>query len=180
LKADPSLTDTWRARYAGLGPGLKLGISWRGGHVPEIRNRRSTRLEQWAETLRIPGMHVINLQYGDTAGEIRQAEGEFDIRIHDWEDSNPLQDLDQFAAKIAALDLVVSVDNATVHMAGAVGVPVWVLQPFSPDWRWLIDREDSHWYPGLRQIRQPGADDWAAVFGQVTQELTRLAHANIC
>lgn len=177
LKADPALVEMWRSRYAGMGPGLKTGISWRGGYVPEIKKRRSTTLDQWIGALRIPGIHVINLQYGDTADEIHRL-GEQGVHIRDWADSDPLKDLDHFAAKIAALDLVVSVDNATVHMAGALGVPVWVLQPYSPDWRWMIDREDCCWYPSLRQIRQPCPDDWATVFAKVAQELAQLIHAH--
>ena len=69
------------------------------------------------------------------------------LAIHDWEDADPLEDLDNFAAQIASLDLVISVDNSTVHMAGALGKPVWVLLSYVPDWRWMLTRDDSPWYP---------------------------------
>ena len=94
--------------------------------------------------------------------------------IYDWTDADPLQDLDNFAAQIAALDLVISVDNATVHMAGALGVPVWTLLPYSPNWRWMLDREDTPWYPAMRLFRQPAFGDWETVMKKVSQELRKM------
>ena len=86
-----------------------------------------------------------------------------------------LNDFSDTAALIENLDLVISVDNVTVHMAGALGVPVWILQPFMPEWRWLLDREDSYWYPSARQFRQRQAGCWADVLGRVAAALqTRI------
>ena len=76
------------------------------------------------------------------------------------------------AAQVAAMDLVISIDNSTVHMAGALGVPVWVLLPYAPNWRWLLDREDSPWYPSALLIRQPRADSWDLVIETVRQRLS--------
>jgi hypothetical protein len=170
LKPDPALLKQWAERYAPLGQGIKVGISWRGGHISQA-HKRSTTLDQWQDILRTSGIQWINLQYGSPAQEINVVHEQFGITIHDWEDADPLTNLDDFAAQIAALDLVISVDNSTVHMAGALGVPVWVLQPYSADWRWLLEREDSHWYPSVRQIRQPARGDWASVLRNAEQQL---------
>ena len=76
-----------------------------------------------------------------------------------------------FAAQIAAMDLVITIDNSTAHLAGALGIPVWVLLPFAPDWRWLLDREDCPWYPAMRLFRQPEPGDWQSVVERVRNSL---------
>ena len=119
-------------------------------------------------------MHFINLQYGDCVTGIEQVRRQYGVQIHDWDDSDPLSDLYDFVAQVAALDLVISVDNATVHVAAALGAPVWVLQPFAPEWRWLAEGEGSYWYPAVRQFRQSTPGDWQPVFNQVTSELETL------
>ena len=131
-------------------------------------------LEQWTDVFFLSGCHFINLQYGDCEKELREARDKLNVTIEDWEDADPLRDLDNFAAQISALDLVISVDNSTVHMAGALGKPVWVLLPFSPDWRWMLNREDSPWYPTVRLFRQPSPGDWGSVIAKIREELLRL------
>ena len=84
-----------------------------------------------------------------------------------------LADFDDTAAVMALADLVISVDTAVVHLAGAMGRPVWVLLPFQPDWRWLLDRDDSPWYPTVRLFRQPKPGDWDSVIARVKDELSR-------
>ena len=93
------------------------------------------------------------------------------IKVHDWPESNPLDNLDDFAAQLEALDLVISIDNSTVHFAAAVGTPTWVLLPLVPEFRWLLEREDSIWYPNLRLIRQSTLNDWDSVFARVKEAL---------
>jgi ADP-heptose:LPS heptosyltransferase len=82
-----------------------------------------------------------------------------------------LSDLDTFAAQIAAMDLVITIDNSTAHLAGALGVPVWALLPFAPDWRWLLDREDCLWYPTMRLFRQMEPGNWQSVVERVRSSL---------
>ena len=86
-------------------------------------------------------------------------------------DVDQLSDMDLFAAQVAAMDLVITIDNSTAHLAGALGVPVWVLLPFAPDWRWMLDREDSPWYPTMRLFRQPRPSDWRSVVEKVSSGL---------
>jgi ADP-heptose:LPS heptosyltransferase len=157
-----------------LPDGLRVGISWKGGKDPRERKIRSIRLKQWEEILLLKGITFINLQYGASEEEITEVSESLYVKIYNWEDADPLKDLDYFAAQISALDLVISVDNVTVHMAGALGVPVWTLLPYSPNWRWMLDREDTPWYPSMRLFRQPAFGDWETVMTTVCQELYNL------
>jgi tetratricopeptide (TPR) repeat protein len=171
LVSDEEKVGEWKSRYRELGAGLKVGVSWRGGSTPDVIRVRSTNLTQWADLFAISGVHFINLQYGDCREELKKAEEDLGVRICDWEDADPLKDLDGFAAQIAALDLVLSTDNATVHMAGALGVPVWVLLPRICDWRWMQDFEDTPWYETVRLFRQDKPGEWEGVFERVKQHL---------
>jgi len=89
--------------------------------------------------------------------------------------SNQLGDFADTAAAIAQLDLVITVDTAVAHLAGALNHPVWVLLPFSPEWRWMLGREDSPWYPSMRLFRQDNPSDWTGVFAQIAEALRALA-----
>ncbi|HMK49339.1 MAG TPA: tetratricopeptide repeat protein [Thermodesulfovibrionales bacterium] len=171
LVPDSSKVALWQGRFKELGPGLKVGISWRGGSKASEKLLRSTNLDQWQTLLSIPGAHFINLQYGDCSQELKKAKEELGATIHHWEDADPLKDLDGFAAQIAALDLVISVDNATVHMAGAVGILTWALIPFVCDWRWMRNFEDTPWYKTVRLFRQSSAADWGPVFESLVANL---------
>jgi tetratricopeptide (TPR) repeat protein len=171
LIPDPLKVEQWRTRFAALGAGPKIGISWRGGGKASEKRLRSTVLEQWAALFSVLGVHFINLQYGACSGELREAKEKSGLTIHDWKDADPLKDLDGFAAQISALDLVISVDNATVHMTGALGVPVWTLLPFACDWRWMRGYEDTPWYRTARLFRQRSQGDWDTVFGRAASNL---------
>lgn len=173
LFADIKKVDRWSERYKNLGEGLKVGVSWRGG-MGYVRRVRSTTLDQWANLFSIPGIQYINLQYGDCAAELKETQEKLDITIHYWEDADPLKDLDGFAAKIAALDLVISVDNSTVHLTGALGVPVWTLLPSVCDWRWMLKFEDTPWYHTMRLFRQKNPKNWDEVFDQVANTLKNM------
>jgi ADP-heptose:LPS heptosyltransferase len=87
-----------------------------------------------------------------------------------------LQDFEDTAAILMLADLLISVDSSPVHLAGALGRPVWMMLPFVPDWRWLLDRADSPWYPSLRIFRQPAVGDWSAVTQAIARELRTFAH----
>jgi Flp pilus assembly protein TadD len=168
LRAAPAHVKKWADRYAGLPGRTKIGISWRGGNDARTRMARSIALADWLPVLECADAAFVNLQYGEHTEEIAALAGR--VRLHHWPDADPLSDLDDFAAQIAALDLVISVDNTTVHMAGALGVPVWTLLPVAPDWRWVQNAEDSPWYPSMRLFHQTRHGEWLPV-------IQRVAHA---
>ncbi len=171
LRADAAATERLRERYRARVAGRRLvGLSWRGGsRGPDAE--RSTALEEWASILRLSGFGFVSLQYGDAAAEIEQLAALGVEVLHDPA-IDPLADLDALAAQTAAMDLVISVDNSTAHMAGALGRPVWILLPFVPNWRWRIAGERSHWYPSARLFRQNRAGDWNAVLESVRAALS--------
>jgi len=171
LIPDNQRVKVWQNRLRELGDGLNVGISWHGGSKSTVRRTRSTTLDQWNSIFSLPGINFINLQYGDCAEELRAVKEKSGLTIHDWADADPLKDLEGFAAQIAALDLVISVDNAAVHMAGALGVPVWVLLPFVSDWRWMLNFEDTPWYRSVKLFRQGNLGDWNGVFKRLGSNL---------
>ena len=177
LIPEESKVEEWTKRYRELGEGINVGISWRGGSSPDVIRVRSMELDQWADLFSVERVHFINLQYADFREELVRAEDTLRVKIHDWEDANPLTDLDGFAAKIAALDLVISVDNSTVHLSGALGSPVWVLLPYVCEWRWMQDFQDTPWYERVRLFRQDKPGDWDVVFERVLIVLSESAAA---
>lgn len=174
LMADVQAIEKWKSRFEALGDGLKIGISWRGGHVSNTKIKRSIGLDQWGEIFNQPGVTFVNLQYGECASELQKVYDLFGVAVNDWDDSDPLVNMDDFAAKIKALDLVVSIDNSTVHLAGALGVNTYLLQPYSPDWRWLLGAQNSYWYASIRQYRQSTIGQWDNVMVEVCNDLAQL------
>lgn len=163
LRAEADAVAAWRAR---LGDGLKVGVVWAGnpGHAND-RNR-SLPLAALAPLLRTSGVRFFSLQKEPRPGD-RETLTELGVT-----DLGP--DLDDFtdtAAALAVLDLLVTVDTAVAHLAGALGRPVWLLLPFLPDWRWMTGRPDSLWYPTMRLFRQVQRGDWATVIEHVTDTL---------
>ncbi len=179
LTVDPQLHEMWRRRLNSLGDGLKIGISWRAGGKPIESRKRTVPLDRWRDIFTVPGARFVNLQYGDASAEIAAAQAKFGVEIHDWEDGDPLVDVDSFAAKIAALDLVISVGNATVHLAGAVGTEAWTLLPMIPSWRWMAAGEESPWYGAVRLYRQPGHGQWRPVLNRVARMLRERTGAGM-
>ena len=137
----------------------KVGIVWAGSPDNDNDRQRSCPFAAFAPLLEVPGIAFFSLQKGDRSVEIQAANNVVDLSEH-------LRDFADTAAVIAQLDLVITVDTAVSHLAGALGKPVWVLLSFAPDWRWLRDRLDSPWYPTARLFRQPRSGDWATVIEQ--------------
>lgn len=163
--------NRWRDRLAGGSDGLRVGLVWAGN--PRHRNdrNRSLPLAALRPLLAVPGVRFVSLQTGDRRGEVASLPGE---AIEDPVDG--LRDFADTGAILANLDLLITVDTAIVHLAGAMGVPAWLLLPYAPDWRWLLDRADSPWYPSLRLFRQPRPGDWATSLGTVAAVLKALAN----
>ena len=174
LTVDPALLETWRQRLSQHG-GLKIGISWRAGGKANEGRKRTIELLDWRDILSVANVTFINLQYGDTVDDLAQVQQELGARILDWEQGDPLVDMDSYAAKIAALDLVISVGNAAVHLAGAVGTPAWTLLPRLPSWRWMVTGDDSPWYPSVKLFRQPRRREWEPVLAQIAARLHEVA-----
>jgi hypothetical protein len=172
LRPDASQVAKWRSSFARLGSALKVGLSWHGGRDVETRRRRSIALELWEPVFRVPGVRFVNLQYGPAAADAAEARRRFGISLDDGTDCDPLLDLDNFAAKMAALDLVISVDNSTAHLAAAIGQKVWTLLPFAPDWRWMLEGEGTPWYSTMRLLRCHGLDQWSELLQRTARRLT--------
>jgi hypothetical protein len=117
---------------------------------------------------RIPGVQIYGLQKGPASSQVEEFSNPISLDNYGKE----FEDFSDTAAMISALDLVVSVDTAVAHLAGAMGKPVWVLLPFHADWRWMLNREDSPWYPSMRLFRQNKTGDWDDVFQRVADELS--------
>jgi Tfp pilus assembly protein PilF len=165
LRADPARAEDWQAR---LGPktGPRIGLVWSGSAGHEKDRRRSLPLAEFAK-LAAGQAQFISLQKEVRAADQPVLAQRGDIARH----GETLGDFADTAALVANLDLVVSVDTSVAHLAGAMGKPVWLLLPFTPDWRWLLGREDSPWYPSARLFRQSRAGDWEGVIQRVAQAL---------
>jgi hypothetical protein len=164
LSVDPARGQEWHRRLGARPPGeRRIGIVWAGRAEYLNDRRRSTRLAEWAPVLAVPGVRWFSLQKGPAVAQI--AEMGASAAITDLSDE--LHTFADTAAAMAALDLIITVDTAATHLAGALGRPVWTLLPFSPDFRWLLGREDSPWYPTMRLFRQPAPGKWAEVFERV-------------
>ncbi len=157
----------WGERLAAVGDTIRIGLRWKGNPQQMVDAARSCPLALFEVLAGIPRVTWVSLHNEPLEAEERasaQRLGLVDV-------SAELRDFDDTAALIANLDLVVSVDTAVLHLAGAMGRPAWALLPFSPDWRWLLDREDSVWYPTLRLFRQQRPDDWEPVLERVAAQL---------
>lgn len=165
LPTDPAARQDWRRRLAALGTGLKVGIAWRGGNTPRTRQARSVPLAVLEPLFSRSGLRLISLQYGDCDREIADAPEAVRGGLIRFPDLDPLRDLEGMFALMAELDLVISVDNSTVHFGGALGVTTWMLAPALTDWRWPAEGSDSRWYDSVRLFRQPPGEraDWAPV-----------------
>jgi hypothetical protein len=176
LTPDPPAAKHWRERLRGR-PGLKVGLVWSGGQRPEqpgaaaIDRRRSVTLAAMAPLAEVPGITFISLQKGPPAAQAAAPPSGMTI----LDITAELDDFADTAALMDDLDLVISVDTSVAHLAGALGKPVWLLNRFDTCWRWLLDRDDSPWYPTLRQFRQPAPGDWASVMRAIRDALHAMA-----
>jgi len=169
LQADAEDAGRWQQRLADQGPIMKVGLAWAGSPTHKNDRNRSIKLAGLAPLGQMPGVRFVSLQKGNAAAESKTPPAGMDFV--DW--TEELHDFADTAALIANLDLVIAVDTAVVHLAGAMGKPVWTLLPFVPDWRWLLEREDSPWYPTMRLFRQSSWGDWDSVITRVVEALSQ-------
>ena len=163
LRVSEGLREKWAAHLSAEA-GLKVGLAWAGNPANRRDHKRSIRAELLAPLERVPGVRWFSLQKNPPDGmpplPITDVAGDFP----------------NTAAAIECLDLVISVDSAMAHLTGALGKPVWTLLPFVPDWRWLLEREDTPWYPSMRLFRQSRAGDWQEVLERIAAAIAGLIH----
>jgi hypothetical protein len=155
-----------------LGPGLKIGFSWQGGTVNTRSRLRSIPLDEWLPLLRQPGTRFISLQYGNVAPAIATLGQLGGSEVVHWQES--IDDYDETAALVSALDLTISVCTSVIHLAGALGRPVLVLAPVGPEWRYGIAGHDMAWYPSVRIFRQRAFGEWRPVIDDVAHHLGEI------
>jgi tetratricopeptide (TPR) repeat protein len=173
LSADAARVERWRERLAGP-PALKVGIAWQGNPKHKRDRDRSFPLVNFERLAAIHGVRLFNLQKGFGADQIRELAGRFPlVELGDELDPDPLEIRDT-PAVMMGLDLVITPDSMLAHLAGALGIPVWIALPFSPDWRWLLGRDDSPWYPTARLFRQREPGRWDLVFDRIARALEEL------
>jgi tetratricopeptide (TPR) repeat protein len=165
LAPEPALAARWKGRIESQKPAFNVGLVWAGSPKNHLDRRRSIAFDQVCNLAAVPGVRFFSLQKG-APGIVTAPPG---MTFIDW--TSELQDFDDTAALIANLDLVIAVDTAVAHLAGAMGKPVWVMVPFLPDWRWMLNRSDSPWYPTMRLFRQSSHGDWPGVIAAVAQAL---------
>lgn len=166
LRAVDADIARWREALQSDVGTFKVGLVWAGNKLHLNDHNRSISLSALAP-LAQPGVTFYSLQKGESASMIRSAPQGLNLR----EPPTPLGDFADTAALMMNLDLVISVDTSVVHLAGAIGRPVWVMLPFDPDWRWLLARSDSPWYPTMRLFRQPSPGDWTHVIAAIAESL---------
>jgi hypothetical protein len=160
----------WHERVAS--PKLRVGLAWSGSPAYLKDRSRSIAFSRLTRLLDVPGIQFVSLYRDqDLRSEDRESLCREPRVIHFGQEQ---KDLGDAAALISSLDLAISVDTSLAHLAGALGRPVWILLAFSPDWRWMLQREDSSWYPTARLFRQPTNGDWDSVIEQVGRALVQL------
>jgi Flp pilus assembly protein TadD len=169
LRANPDLVARWRVFFQS-DANLKVGICWAGRPTHTNDHNRTTTLDSFAPLADVPGVTYYSLQKGPAAAQAgRPPAG---MRLIDM--SPRLENFDITAAMICNLDLLITVDTSLAHLAGAMGRPIWNLLPFCPDWRWMLNRPDTPWYPTMRLIRLPKRGDWQSAIMEAKLALRDL------
>jgi tetratricopeptide (TPR) repeat protein/GT2 family glycosyltransferase len=169
IHADPEKVEYWRNKLSG--DDFKVGIVWAGSPEHGNDRYRSCSLKFFEPLTKIEGVQLYGLQKGRAAGQMEEYTGTINvINI-----SQHFDDFTETAAAIQNLDLIISVDTSVLHLAGAMGKPAWALLPYAPEWRWMLERQDSPWYPTMRLFRQKQWGQWKPVFESIGRELRILA-----
>jgi hypothetical protein len=172
LSAEKALIARWKKKIAGRG--FKIGIAWQGAPAGAIDQGRSIPLAEFVPLSRLPGVRLISLQKTHGLDQLAGLPADSTIEIlSDGFDEGGDAFVDT-AAIMSNLDLIITSDTSIAHLAGALGRPTWVALKYVPDWRWLLNRDDSPWYPTLRLFRQQTPGDWNFVFAKIAQELRSL------
>ena len=168
LFPEPNLVELWRNKLNPAGTELKIAINWAGNPAYKGDRTRSISLQRLAPLARARGAIFYSVQKGAAAAQVNQSPT--GLRLVDLS-----PDFDNTAAIMSLMDLVITTDTSMAHLAGALGRPTWVMLQFVADWRWMLDRGDSPWYPSMRLFRQPAIGDWDGVVEEVAQALAARA-----
>ncbi len=158
LRPDPRKVERFRQKYSALASGRRIvGLSWRSQNAL-VGHEKSAEILGWGDVLQVPGVWWVNLQYGDCAADLAAVKAKLGVDVYQDAEVDPMGDLDDFFAQVAALDLLVSTSNTAVHVAGSQNVPTWIILPKvgGTMWYWFLDRSDSPWYPSVRLFRESG------------------------
>jgi hypothetical protein len=169
LQPDRQLVEQWAVRLPPDRKSPRIGLAWAGRAENKNDRNRSMRLDQFAPLSAVKNARFVTLQLGPPAAQARRPPAGMELIDH----TDDLHDFADTAALLTNLDLIITVDTAVAHVAGALARPAWVLLPYMPDWRWMLDRADSPWYPTLRLFRQKTRGDWAEVMERVKGELEK-------
>lgn len=172
LQSDPALVETWKTRLRDSDRKLKVGLAWAGNPRFQEDRIRSLKLERLAPLQAARNARFFSLQKGEAAMQAKNPPARLEI----IDLSSEISDLADTAAVMSQMDLIVTTDTCVAHLAGALARPVWVMLSFSPDFRWLLVRGDSPWYPTMRLFRQKSRADWDSVIHRVAQAL--LSYGN--
>jgi tetratricopeptide (TPR) repeat protein len=173
LAANTELITVWRERLPSVRR-FRVGINWQGDPNNPLDRARSISLMQFAPLADVAGVSLISLQKGTGAEQLAETASQFDV-VHLGDDvDETVGAFMDTAAIMQSLDLVITSDTSIAHLAGGLGVPVWVALAFVPEWRWLLQRDDSPWYPTMRLFRQPQPNDWPGLFADMQTALSRL------
>jgi Tfp pilus assembly protein PilF len=170
---EPERVEFWRRDLQGIS-GLKVGIVWQGSPAYRLDHHRSIPLQNLAPLAQVPGIRLINLQKGPGADQLRTVTDGWPIIDLDRRMDEQTGAFVDTAAVMKNLDLVISADTSTAHLAGALGVPVWLAQWYVPEWRWMIGKETSPWYPTMRLFAQSRRGDWSDLFIRIADELKQM------
>jgi len=171
IRPDPEKARRWKTRLAAEGARLNVGLFWATDAKSTLSPLKSIALDALAPLGKVSGVRYFSLQQGAAASQAARPPGGMEMVDLGAE----LADFSDTAALISNLDLIISIDTAIVHLAGAMGLPVWTLAHFPPDWRWLLGRDDSPWYPSMRLFRKGRTDTWAQVVARVAEALRQVA-----
>jgi Flp pilus assembly protein TadD len=168
IRPETTLLHTWENRLGPKQSRLRVGLTWNSNPTLQAQQHRSISLHQLAPVANLKEIELFSLQKGPGFEQIQELPT---LPLKDY--TADLTDFADTAALIAQLDLILTVDTSVAHLAATMGKPTWLMLSFSADWRWLLDRNDSPWYPTMRLCRQPSPGDWPSVVDQIIAALSR-------
>lgn len=175
LQSADAWIQPWQKKLQDLGAGLKIGIAWQGGLMRTNKIGRSLQLEQLSPLFEVPGVQFINIQHDKVRREMEWFVEKHPYPVITW----PLDtmNMSELAGLVSALDLIITPCCSLVHLAGALGKPVWVMTPKVAAWRYLNEGETMPWYPSARLFRQPESGDWTSVIAKIQEQLQELVNS---